>query len=240
MTNDDSHPPEPVAPASRGRISRTPREFGRSRAGAPLEVYAAERPGASLLVLAGHHGDEAEGVALLSAALRMVPPRALAADVVLALNPDGLLRGTRGNAEGVDLNRNFPASNWRAEPVAYRWTVDAPREVALSPGSGPASEPETRALLDLVAARRPAVVLTIHAPLAVIDDPSRTPLGRRLAARTGLPLVGCVGYPTPGSFGTWAGEVGLPVVTWELPDAPREAIVRENADLCYEVLVRGD
>jgi predicted nicotinamide N-methyase len=92
----------------------------------------------------------AEGYVMIRAeftrALRQLatPPEHVA--VVLAANPDGLLRGTRANANGVDLNRNFPASNWRAGTVTSRATIDAPSDVVLSTGTAPASEPETQAL----------------------------------------------------------------------------------------------
>ena len=59
----------------------------------------------------------------------------------------------------------------------------------------------------------------MHAALACIDDPEESALGRWIADRTGLPLVADVGYATPGSFGTWAGEQGLTVITYELEPA---------------------
>ncbi|MDI5754606.1 DUF2817 domain-containing protein, partial [Salmonella enterica subsp. enterica serovar Montevideo] len=41
--------------------------------------------------------------------------------VVLAVNPDGCQLGLRANANGIDLNRNFPAANWKAGETVYRW-----------------------------------------------------------------------------------------------------------------------
>ena len=228
--------PDHLPYAERGFLRREGRAYGRSHLGAPLHVFEAEAGPPRLLVLAGTHGDEGEGVAVLSAALRSIPPDALAADVVLAVNPDGLARGTRGNARGVDLNRNFPAASWSGAGTTYRWTVDRPREVRLGSGVSPGSEPETRALLTLIAERRPALVLSIHAPLAVIDDPDQTALGAWLAARSALPRVADVGYPTPGSFGTWAAEHALPVVTLELPAEDRESLVRTWTDILVPVL----
>ncbi len=229
--------PEPVPPSLRGRIRREPIEIGRSRLGAPLHCFGGEKGRPRILVAAGQHGDEGEGVVLLSAALRCVPEGALAVDVVPALNPDGLALGTRGNAAGVDLNRNLPSRSWQASETAYRWTLDAPRDVRLSPGPKPASEPESAALVALVGRRDYAVVLSIHAPLALVDDPALTRLGAYLSLRTGLDRVTDVGYPTPGSLGEWGRETGRPIVTWELPDGPREQILRAYVSVLYAVLV---
>ena len=93
------------------------------------------------------------------------------------------------------------------------------RDIALSPGAEPASEPETQALLALLERLHPRAVVSLHAALACIDDAGDSHLGRQLAARCGLPLLTEIGYPTPGSMGTWAGEQRLTLVTWELEAA---------------------
>ena len=74
---------------------------------------------------------------------------------------------------------------------------------------------ETRSLIELISELAPEAVVALHAPLGCIDDPNASPLGLWLADRTALPLVADPGYPTPGSFGTWAAEQGLPAVTYE-------------------------
>ena len=117
----------------------------------------------------------------LSQALRLLVGAPPACAVVLAANPDGLVRGTRGNARGVDLNRNFPTKDWRPDPVMHRYTLDAPRDVVLSPGASPGSEPETKALMALIEELRPDAVVALHAPLACIDDDNQGPLAQWLA-----------------------------------------------------------
>jgi protein MpaA len=189
-----------------------------------------------LLVFAGIHGEEPETTVALSRALRHLAIPSPHCAVVLAANPDGLIRGTRGNARGVELNRNFPTRDWRPGPVAHRSTLEDPRDVELSPGAAPGSEPETRALLELIRGLEPEQVVALHAPLACIDDPLRSPLGQWLAERTGLPLVEDVGYPTPGSFGTWGAEQGLPVVTYELPLTTTDALVQHHVPVLVELL----
>jgi murein peptide amidase A len=223
------------ARADQGTIPFAPETYGHSRDGIPLQVW---KPAGrtEVLVFAGIHGDEPETTGVLSKALRRLsePPPHCA--VVLAANPDGLLRGTRGNALGVELNRNFATRDWSPELVAHRLTLREPRDVLLSPGAEPASEPETRALVALVEELEPEAVVALHAPLACIDDPGATPLGRWLSLRTGLPLVDGVGYPTPGSFGTWAAERDLAAVTYELPPASPDDLARQHVPALVDLL----
>ncbi|MFB6374057.1 MAG: hypothetical protein ABEN55_13305, partial [Bradymonadaceae bacterium] len=114
-------------------------------------------------------------------------------------NPDGITAETRENARGVDINRDFPASN--------------------ADGASHPTEPETRALVDLVEAADPAAILSIHCcePLFDWDGPAR-PLAETMAAAMADEVrfpVERLGAP-PGSLGSWAGRNrGHPVVTVE-------------------------
>jgi len=121
----------------------------------------------------------------------------------------------------------------------HRATLDAPRDVALSPGEAPGSEPETRALIALIEKLSPEAVVAMHSPLACIDDPNDSELGRWLAERTGLPLVPDVGYPTPGSFGSWGAERGLPVVTYEFEPTDPDSAARRHVPVLVDLLTRA-
>jgi protein MpaA len=222
-----------------GTLSLEPDTYGRSRLGLPLEVWRPQGE-CRLLLFAGLHGEEPETTLALSRALRHLSEPSSQCAVVLAANPDGLVRGTRGNAQGVDLNRNFPASDWQPDPVTHRSTLDDPSDVVLSPGEHPGSEPETVALMSLIDELKPNAAIALHAPLACIDEASESPLGKWLAERTGLPRVSGVGYPTPGSFGSWGAEQGIAVVTYEFPLAPADELVREHVPVLVELLTRAD
>jgi murein peptide amidase A len=203
----------------RGVIRHTSTVYGTSLDGRPITVFLPDSGNAEILILAAIHGDEPETTVAVSEALRCLPDGELHAAVILCGNPDGLLRGTRGNAWGVDLNRNFPTSNWQPDPVFYKSRANDARDIALSPGSAPASEPETRALIALIDRLQPRAVVSLHSALACVDDSGASFLGRQLADRCALPFLTEIGYPTPGSMGTWAGERGLNLVTLELEDA---------------------
>jgi protein MpaA len=114
--------------------------------------------------------------------------------------------------------------------------MEDPSDVLLSPGTTAASEPETQALLALIAELKPRAVVAMHAPLACIDDANGSALGQHLAKRTGMPLVRDVGYPTPGSFGSWGFDQGLPVVTYEFPLAATEVLMRDHVPVLVELL----
>ncbi len=218
-----------------GTIPFVPDVYGQSYLGLPLEVWR-PRERCRYLIFAGIHGEEPETTYALSRALRQLAEPLEKCAVVLAANPDGIVRGTRGNARGVDLNRNFPSSDWRSTPVTHRSTLQDVSDVLLSPGESAASEPETRALLSLIADLKPEAVIALHAPLACIDDANDSALGRWLAERTGMPLVRDVGYPTPGSFGSWGSDNNVPVVTYEFPLAATEILMRDHVPVLVELL----
>lgn len=204
------------SPENRGVIRLKSETYGRSVLGAPL-LYFPSSGCTELLVVAGIHGEEPETTFLLSRSLRHLPKALEHTAVVLCANPDGVSLGTRGNAAGVDLNRNFATSNWKQGNVGSRSVLESTRDTVLSAGTAPASEPETGALVELVRNLRPRSILSVHAPLGCLDAPERTPLVSALQDVFGLPWVPDVGYETPGSLGTWCNENGIDCVTLELP-----------------------
>ena len=166
----------------------------------------------TLLILGGIHGDEASSARLAWGFLAWAAgrPALLGARRVVvapAVNPDGLAAATRLNARGVDLNRNFPAANWRAADARNR-----------GPGPQPASEPETRFVLALLERYRPARVVSIHAAAACVNyDGPAAALAHFMGRACGLPPKASIGYATPGSLGSWLGvDRAVPTVTLEL------------------------
>lgn len=236
---EPSTEPNLVPRALRGVVRHRPQTYGHSVHGTPLTVYGPTAGPVDLLLMASMHGDECESTVVLSEALRRVPEHALAHPVILAVNPDGMALGTRANARGVDLNRNWPTRNWTPRTVHYKAHGETVRDIELSPGDKPASEPETQALLRLVEELRPRAIVSLHAPLGCIEDPDQKPLARWIAREVGLPLVPDVGYLTPGSFGTWSVEQGINIITWELPPEAIPALLASHAPVLRRLLT-GD
>lgn len=129
---------------------------GSSVRGRPIVAWHRARPGATrtLLVIGNIHGDEKAGLRVVR---RLRERATLPADVDLwlvpSINPDGTAAGTRTNAHGVDLNRNFPY-RWRSSPRGPNW-------------SGPSylSEPESQALRRLTLRLQPRLTVIFHQPL---------------------------------------------------------------------------
>ena len=201
----------PGAAPSPGEVHRpiAPQSIvvGRSLEGRALACQVLGDGGEVVLIMATIHGNEPAGTPLVRRLIERLAaePKLLCGRRVVVLpvaNPDGLAGGTRRNARGVDLNRNFPATNWR------------PRKPN---GPAPLSEPESRAIHDLLERYAPIRIVSIHQPIACIDydGPGRA-LAQAMAASSGLPLKKLGGKP--GSLGSYAGiNRGIPIITVELP-----------------------
>ncbi|MCU1590148.1 MAG: murein peptide amidase [Frankiales bacterium] len=176
-----------------------------------------------LLLVGVIHGDETAGRALAVGLLRVPPSPDVEVIVVPDLNPDGVASGTRQNAHGVDLNRNFP----------YRWRrLGHPGDQQYS-GTGPLSEPESRAMATLIRRMRPTITVWFHQPVGVVDESGGSvAIERRFAGLMGEPLKRLTRYP--GSVASWqdttfpgttAFVVELPhVVTPTLSDRTHRAL----------------
>jgi murein peptide amidase A len=132
-----------------------------------------------VLVVGCIHGNECAGMAVIRALRRRPPPAHADLWLVPSLNPDGRAAGTRQNARGVDLNRNFAAG----------WSLHGSPGSTYYSGPRPFSEPETQAARRLITAVRPKVTIWYHQHLRLVwTSGTSVPAGRRYASIVGLPL----------------------------------------------------
>jgi murein peptide amidase A len=201
-TNTPSRPiPAPTASASK------------SRNGRPIAATTYGSGPRRIYLIASIHGDESEGRSATDELERHLASAAGNATIRLVndMNPDGSAKKTRTNASGVDLNRNWPASNFKA---------------AKSHGKSPLSEPETAAIHADITAFDPHVIIVLHSarggPFVNFDGPaSAAALADRFASAARKSdsrwrTVADMGYPTPGSMGSYFGkDRQLPILTIE-------------------------
>ena len=211
-------------------------QYGKSEQNTSLNLYGPRTGPVDILLIAAMHGDENETTVILSEALRRIPVGGIKNPVILSVNPDGALQGTRSNARGVDLNRNWPTANWAPDTVYHKDHGGTVQDIGLSPGTSPGSEAETQALLNLIRVLQPRTVISLHAPLACVEDPQATPLAHWIANRVNLPMVPDVGYATPGSFGTWSAEQDINIITWELPSEPLADMIASHTPVLFELI----
>jgi predicted deacylase len=168
--------------AARGNVLEQ-KVIGRSVRGRPITAWHLDdrpvdgRKGPTVLLVAAMHGNEGAPRQILTALRRARVIHGVDLWLVPTYNPDGFAAHHRRNAHGVDLNRNYP----------YHWVdLDGNYES----GPHPASEPETRAMMQLLDALRPDYVLSFHQPLHGVDTDNKRPgFSRRVAHSLKLPAT---------------------------------------------------
>jgi len=202
--------------------------IGHSVQGRPIVSVHSGDPDAAVkvLVIGAIHGDETAGMPIARRLIAAGAPAGVELWVVPTINPDGVAAGSRGNAHGVDLNRNF----------SYDWR---PLDDGEYSGSGPLSEPESRAARQLIMRVRPDVTIWFHQPFGIVDRPPGNPFAaRRYSQLSGLPLVRLPGR-YPGGASRWQNHE-LPDSTAfvvELPSSVRGALSRRATVAVRELAV---
>jgi protein MpaA len=189
--------------------------IGHTVLGRPIEAihflppsYARPRPPA--LLFGAIHGDEAVTQLMLERLSDELIERPPGRDtwIVPCVNVDGVLAGSRNNANDVDLNRNFACPSWGTA-----------RRPGYHPGDAAEDQPETRALVELIDRIAPHRLIALHSTYRMVNwDGVGEPLAHEMSERCGYPVVHDMGYPTPGSFGSKYGVTGQrEVITLEVP-----------------------
>lgn len=201
--------------------------IGSSLKGRPITAYYYGSGATTILFTGGIHGTEASGSYILkdwiahldSNAYKIPAGRQVV--VIPDTNPDGLAVGTRDNARGVNVDRNFPTSNWK---------TDINSANGFRPGGGgasPASEPETQALMRITSLLRPRLEVSYHAQGSIVGASACGASGgvaRSYASGVGYrTMIGnaedVMGYELTGEYEEWICEAyGTPAILIELPN----------------------
>jgi hypothetical protein len=212
-------------------FSAGPITIGYSVEKRPLEVYRFGTGQTERLIVAGMHGGgEYNTVQLADQLMAYIRehPETVPADVTLyvleALNPDGVARSLsylgRANANGVDLNRNWDADWQKDWPRDNCWT-----QTYVTGGTGPMSEPETKALAAFITSHHFSALINYHSAALGIFPGGMPPgadsiqLAEAVAAVTTYPYppidIGCM---YTGGFVDWANMKGIAALDMELTD----------------------
>jgi protein MpaA len=199
-------PPFPIPKPSTFFVPGQYRIVGTSVQRLPILSFVLGQGPDVTFILATIHGNEPAGTPLARRLAKYLQQQSHLMEgrrvVLLAVaNPDGMAHRSRVNANGVDLNRNFPSTN---------------RVNDRQSGATPLSEPEARVIKQLIDQYSPDRIISLHQPLACIDyDGPGTTLAVRMAQYCSLPLkkLGA----RPGSLGSYAGvDLGIPIITLEM------------------------
>lgn len=179
--------------------------------GLPVLSYEFHGGGPEVLILGGVHGDEVEGVIAAQEILKHLANEnsyKLNITLVPQFNLEGVIFKTRGNAQGIDLNRNLPTKDWSPE-------IKTPR---YNPGPAAGSEPENKGLLSYIENKKPTFIYTLHSwkPMLNVNGDCDK-VAQIIHEKTGYIIDKDIGYPTPGCLGTFTGlERNIPTLTYEI------------------------
>jgi len=210
-------------------ICGTSFSIGNSVEGRPITAWQFGSGTSTVLYVGATHGNELSSKIILDAWINYLQTNAhrLPANrkivIIPVVNPDGVARGSRLNANNVDLNRNFPANNWKPDI-----TIPGGQLVINGGGTSSLSEPEAALLASFTQGLSPRAVLTYHSQASLITaNESGDSMG--LASTYGSMaryrsigesnLGNTFNYDTTGAYENWLHDkLGIPTLLIELPN----------------------
>ncbi len=190
-------------------------EKGKSLEGLEIPVFKTDiKAQKYLYLIGGVHGDEVEGVYVLKELFQWLKTEHSLKDlpmiVLPILNVDGYHTNSRVNAHLVDLNRNLPTKDWSTVHAKPRY----------NPGPKPLSEPENQFLIKLFDKYRPGMIISFHTWKPILNyNGDCKDVAEYLAGFNSYEIASDIGYPTPGSLGTFGVEkYNSGVLTFECPE----------------------
>ena len=206
----------------------------KTQLGNKIQLIGNELNSPKILVIGVFHGDEPQGKFLIEKYLEQKSSNQEKLLFIPCLNPDGMQLNTRTNANKVDLNRNFPTKNWGEDTSQ---AGSNPEDYFGGKSAG--SEIETKFVIDIIEKYKPKLIITLHAPYKIVnyDGPAKE-IAEKISSIIKYPVESSIGYPTPGSFGTYYGvERQIPTITLELDETcPVEDLIKPVFEVFDKVL----
>lgn len=170
-----------------------------------------------ILLIGGTHGNEYASISTIYKWITLLNQSHTDSydwRIIPLLNPDGLMQksSSRTNANGVDLDRNFPTNDGDHNAMQY-WEENTNRDPEYFPGKKALSEPESQWLAEEIKQYQPDAIITIHAPLSSSAYKSSNIKQSKKGGQYQQSIT-----TFPGSFNQYVGtEINIPILTVELP-----------------------
>lgn len=207
-------------------ICGTSAAIGYSVQGRPIIAYYFGTGASTILFTGGMHGSEPSGYSTMQAWANYLMaygdqiPAGKRVVVVPNTNPDGIAAGSRNSSTNVNIGRNFPTTNWKADIETSSGILQN------GGGTSPGSEPESAALMALTRQLRPRLEVSYHAQGSLVGANKygdSVAIGNTYASMVGYGTMfydaeAVMGYPMTGEYEDWMGEeMGIPAILIELP-----------------------
>lgn len=218
--------------------------IGSSVRGRAITAYRFGTGERFIMYLGAMHGSEANSKQTMDewiAELNRTPdriPAGYSLVIIPSVNPDGVAVRSRFNARGVDLNRNFPANDWKSVV-----TTPQSSQPTAAGGPEPLSEPESQAIARYISQTAPALVLSFHSKAAVVEANEAgfsVSVAAQYASKARYQAVpksqsaDIFKYDTTGAMEDWLRDkLGRPAIVVELASGDLSEFGRNREALWY-------
>lgn len=205
-----------------------------------IRCYKAGNSGSTILLIGCIHGHEKNGIITSIKVLNELFLKKELKNTLICIptvNPDGNIINARTNSNKIDINRNFPATNWTYQDSAK---LKKDKKVYWG-GKFPASEFETKLILKIDSIYKPSAIIVLHQFLNCVEfDGTGLKLAQFISLQTGQELKEDIGYSTPGSLGSYfGGDFRKEVVTIEIPESPSDTLQGNLVRALVNVVEKG-
>jgi hypothetical protein len=208
--------------------------------GNKIRCYKVGNAGKKILLIGCVHGNEKAGILLSIKVLNEIFANINSANTLLCIptaNPDGNVLDRRTNSDKIDINRNFPATNWVRTDSSKLKKDKKP----FWGGNYATSEIETQFILKIDSLYHPDALIILHQFMDCVQyDGTGMPLAEFISKRTGQKLLDNIGYKTEGSIGSYFGDdKRKEVVTIEIPENPPDSLQQNIVKALVDIIKIG-